>query len=627
MSFNRKQRSRSGCNCCKKARIKCDETKPKCENCIRRGHDYCDYSIQLKWGKKPLKNSQKITKDLPDASFVDGILVMAKKRVKKSIKGVGANIESLPLESGRMLLAPSHVPNLGSSTLSNFVTSPALGLVCDNVSAIEDPDQERDTELADMVIGSLPRGSPLLVSDLLKDQVNFDHKYFNLNALRLAHPSPNILFNSVYYSELFGFYLRETSHLLVPTPHYEYRTNPFHTILPQMAMQSSTLMNLILAFGANHRKQIMDYQQGSHIAPLDITRRDESVANALLSQTFVQLFAHLTDIKQRRDNTTLATILMLAGFDIFFSDTRNKWRAHIFGARGLILDKLRTGHKSSFRVTSTATATDADTFLDHWFSYLNIIASLSSVKRNVAKESLRSLTYEFDYEERKSEIYERRLRWEDIDYLTGMETKVLSLLADIADLVDQKESLADLIELHPLLLKALDLDHNILTYLDESEVERDAIEKDVFDGRLRLTKLCSSTDSNYKTYKTLRAINMIFGLTGLLQLKRRVIGIPQGSPVIKDLLIRVTKLIEEWIPFNSSAESCITFCLFCCGCELVSRDLVSSRKIYMDHIEILLQNGMASAQQAKMVMEDCWKDKKSWWEILEERNLDLAFAI
>ncbi|SCU92275.1 LADA_0F15544g1_1 [Lachancea dasiensis] len=608
-SRNNGQRSRSGCSNCKKAKIKCDEKKPTCKNCIKKGNSDCDYSLHLKWGGRPARNSKKIIKDLPDAAFVNGVLTIARnlnKSAKKAtfnfgLEGTGAQAlkdSSLTTPSQDILLTAT---DKGTDLLDGFSAQNALLF----------PDPLSEVALQNSILDSI---SP--------------QTFFNPVAVHIPPPCPNILFASSFHSELFGFYLQETSQLFVPTPRHAYESNPFNTILPQMAMQNTTLMKLILAFAANHRKQISKYKRDQqHSLQLahgcDRAIQDGNFADRLLSETFVQLLSDVTNQEQRYTHTTLATVLMLAGFDIFFSDTRNKWRAHIFGARGLILDKLRIGGENILQVSSIGKGLDAETFLNHWFSYLNIIGSLSSVKKIVPIEKLRPLSYQFEHQGTKRAIYERRKALKDIDYFTGLETKILSLLADVAHLVDRKESLLEAYELRPLFLEALDLDHKILTYINESESERDEIYRQFY----AICPQGSGGEVGYDTYKMLRATNAVFGLTGVLQLKRRVLEIPQGSPAVNELLLRISKLIHEEIPFNSSAESCITFCLFCCGCELVGKDLVASRPIFTSHVETLMKKGMASANQAKIVMEDCWKYKKSWWEILEERNLDLAFAI
>ncbi|ODV87204.1 hypothetical protein CANARDRAFT_26627 [[Candida] arabinofermentans NRRL YB-2248] len=51
---NKRTRSRKGCHSCKKAKIKCDESKPSCMNCTKNNRE-CDYSLKLTWGGRPYK--------------------------------------------------------------------------------------------------------------------------------------------------------------------------------------------------------------------------------------------------------------------------------------------------------------------------------------------------------------------------------------------------------------------------------------------------------------------------------------------------------------------------------------------------------------------------------------------
>ncbi|CEP61068.1 Zn(II)2Cys6 transcription factor LALA0_S02e06018g [Lachancea lanzarotensis] len=617
------QRSRSGCNNCKSARIKCDETKPKCRNCVRRNEAKCDFSMLLKWGGQFSRGAKKVSKDLPDAAFCSGVLVMDKKKGRKrSSSQRAASFHDLQNNIGDK---PFHLTETPQQTIQVFEP---VAFLSQETSVFENeaPDNESiitllENDLQLETNHQIPWGEKLVGNREMVVQ-----ERCGLDLRSLAHPAPDILFNSAHHAELFNFYLSETSHLLVPTPYYAYRANPFNTILPQLAMQSPTLLKLMLAFAANHRKEIANYRQDTLALPwVDsgaTTRRDDELADHLLSETFTQLLSQFTDKKQRHNNSTLATILMLAGFDIFFCGTRNKWRAHINGARGLLLDKLGVTGQNAVRIVAKSRVLDADSFLLHWFSYLNIIGSLSSVKRVSDTGTPGPLDYDFDYEDEIKAVYLLRTQLKDIDYFTGLETKLLSMLARVAKLIEQKEAYTNEHELDLLLPEAADLAHNIESYLDASENERDQIYHEFqFEGSQPFNT------ASYRTYKTLRATNAIFALTGVLQIKRRILNLPRNTPTVIKLLVRITNLIREEIPLDSSAESCITFCLFCCGCELIGCELDLHRAVYIDHIETLLRNGMTSARQAKVVMEHCWKDKKSWWEILEERNLDLSFAI
>lgn len=57
----KRTRSRFGCNNCKRMKIKCDECKPQCGNCLKskKYFNKCDYSLKLSWGGRPYKNESR----------------------------------------------------------------------------------------------------------------------------------------------------------------------------------------------------------------------------------------------------------------------------------------------------------------------------------------------------------------------------------------------------------------------------------------------------------------------------------------------------------------------------------------------------------------------------------------
>lgn len=50
-----KKRSRTGCWPCKSRKIKCDEARPQCQNCLKQSVQ-CDYSVRLNWGGRSKKS-------------------------------------------------------------------------------------------------------------------------------------------------------------------------------------------------------------------------------------------------------------------------------------------------------------------------------------------------------------------------------------------------------------------------------------------------------------------------------------------------------------------------------------------------------------------------------------------
>jgi hypothetical protein len=60
------QKSRNGCLTCKKKRLKCDESKPACQNCIKKGIDCGGYSTTFKWKSfEETSASQKVKRPPP----------------------------------------------------------------------------------------------------------------------------------------------------------------------------------------------------------------------------------------------------------------------------------------------------------------------------------------------------------------------------------------------------------------------------------------------------------------------------------------------------------------------------------------------------------------------------------
>lgn len=70
----KRRRSRFGCHACKKAKIKCDEKRPICTNCLKF-HRHCDYSIVLTWGGRPYKK--------PKVEKLNVVASLSRKQLKQ----------------------------------------------------------------------------------------------------------------------------------------------------------------------------------------------------------------------------------------------------------------------------------------------------------------------------------------------------------------------------------------------------------------------------------------------------------------------------------------------------------------------------------------------------------------
>lgn len=230
------------------------------------------------------------------------------------------------------------------------------------------------------------------------------------------------------------------------------------------------------------------------------------------------------------------------------------------------------------------------------------------------------LDFDFCPSSEKNLLAREELR--DIQYTSGMEPAVLSYLAKVSQMVFDKAKIDSASEMETLLSNAIELDYVISSYLVNSEKERDAIIR-----KQQHNSPSNDVKKRIQMYQFLRSTNLIFGLTGLLILRRRVMNLPQDTRLIKELLIRITSLFSEKVPLDSPAQSCLLLCIFCCGCELIDDSLVHLRPIYLKHLHSLCKSGISGAVMAKKVMEECWATKKTWWEVLKTKKQHICFAI
>lgn len=587
-------RSRNGCRQCKRWKIKCDENKPRCNNCCRRDIKDCDYSIILKWGGRPYKNSHKMSSQLtPQLKLKNGVFILNKNNSK--------------------------VYKKFSKDISNSID---------------------DTKLLSCII-----------------------KPLEIFLVRSPSLLPSLLTSSHYNMNFFEFYLQKTSHMLIPTSPKTCLKNPFKLLLPQMAMQNETLLCLLLAFGATHKGNFLNEPSTlllpppskSHISvssanlkTINLIEMDDqslekscyylddiwsskkppAIADDLLATTLKNLSISLDNIVQRTRDETLATVLMLSMFDIFFSDNRRVWRKHLFGARTLINEKIKMLDVDSFRVELFYNEMDPTFFLNRWFTYVAIISSLSSINQNSMDfqfDTFRHLSYEVQkYETDEDFLYTKRYHLDDIEYCTGLDPKVLLYLGKISTFINQNHIDQE------VKMKARILDQELIQYLYISERVRDKICRQHYqinNGAGHNNHNNTIITEKYQTYELLRATNVIYGLTGSLQLKRRVFGYPSSHYEVKKLIEEITNLLIRYIPPKSSTAACIIFCLFCCGCDLFDNSCLYLRSVYMERAMTLANSGVKSAYMAKSIMQRCWKLHKNWWEYLKEEQLDVTFAI
>lgn len=292
---------------------------------------------------------------------------------------------------------------------------------------------------------------------------------------------------------------------------------------------------------------------------------------------------------------------------------------HLYAARRIMMDNLKNERDNNKQQLYYSSEVSPHYFLRRWFTYLNVVSILSSADFELHSESVPSAEFHFAFPT-PQQSREAREQLDDIEVTSGMDSTVLSYLSQVAQLLCKMTKSGT--PLPEIMRVAIELDYEIISYFEESEKERDSIIQKMSDDQLRLF-----SEDRISTYSQLRTTNMIFGLTGALVLRGRVLSMPQDSKMTRSLLIRISDLMKNMISPSSSGQSCLFFCIFCCGCELISPSMASLRPIYTKQLMALKERGMPSAHHAKVIMEECWATGKHWWELLKENDLDFCFVI
>jgi hypothetical protein len=129
------QKSRNGCLTCKKKRVKCDESKPACHNCIKRGIDCGGYSTTFKWksfeetsvSQKVKRLSSNVVKKqmdmkrmmlLPDSKILEeAIRQVSLSITEKSSIGLGGQTKLMKQPESLSTEEPNSTHSLGSSSM------------------------------------------------------------------------------------------------------------------------------------------------------------------------------------------------------------------------------------------------------------------------------------------------------------------------------------------------------------------------------------------------------------------------------------------------------------------------------------------------------------------------------
>lgn len=614
------------CRSCIKENLKCDKGKPHCKNCQLRGIN-CSYFMELKWGGRPYKDKNKRIKMPKNTKMVDGILV-PKRRQPKENRPLN-KIENFIFLDGGAVLSKNKKKIASVDSNSKHLSYPFKMANAYEIADSTSIENKSSSDLIQQLNDNKSLPDNHFLSDLL-----LSGTLGTLHSISLCFSGTPVFMNTAsQYSELFSFFVHETSKMFVissagPT------SNPHATNLPRLALSCPTVMKLLIVFGSRHKMWLsIRNEENTGFYPLEdmsLPRTDyEKIAEDLLAETLFDLKKKLLSPGERFSYQTLAILLLLISLSVFFGDQQLKWRTHLFGARNILMN-----HKKKMHEVNTAelfrynTGLGTNLFLQRWFTYINVVSILSSADFPMLSDSF--LEVDFGSQTIDSDVLEHSMKnLDDIQHTIGMDLSVLSYLSGISRIMIENSRIRasanealHSAKLENLLTRSFELDYNFREYLTRSERKRDYILKAYF------TNESTSIDAHVKSYSFVRLTNLVWGLTGLLLLRRRIMQIPQDSTMVKDIISQLTNLLyRNDLSVDLPTQPCLLFNIFCYGCELMDPSSVSLRTFCQEYLRSLRNKGVASAHDAMMLMEDCWSSNKSWWEILKDKNLDLCFAL
>ncbi|KAL3417894.1 C6 zinc finger protein [Phlyctema vagabunda] len=400
-------------------------------------------------------------------------------------------------------------------------------------------------------------------------------KPVSISIPRILEPLPAKLLENPMNLLYFHHFLNHTAGCLIP---HNCSSNPFKSILPQMAVRDDNLLNLLLAYSASHRAKLL--------------RQPEPATRIALwvQDIFPNLRHALDDPNKIISNANLATAVMLASLEIISPKAFGvavPWQNHLDTARQMIA--ARGGPQTM----QTASRSDkVSSFLWSWFAYLDVLGSLSGVRTNSS-----SSAWILDYEIDEDNDYQ-------IDCILGFTSRCVRILAKIAEL----GRICDVQRIGPDLTILPDWHPS-----DDIVSRAESLQVDLDESRLHPAKPCThmqSKDEAAYQWDSLEmaATNEAFHWAGMVHLHRRVFGKPSTH---EDVQLGVREIFGALykIRKGSSAEACLLFPMFTAGCDVQDND---KRSHVLERIKSVERVGMTQVNLARTLMERVWETGKPW---------------
>ena len=401
-------------------------------------------------------------------------------------------------------------------------------------------------------------------------------------------PLPPTLLENKMNLLYFHHFLNHTARILVP---HDCEQNPFRIILPEIALQDEDLLNLLLAYSASHRAQLLNHPEPSN----------------RIAHWVEGVFPKLRQALENPDKITinnLASAIMLASLEVIAPnafEVNIPWRSHLSVARQMII--ARGGPQSIHKQDRVSC------FLGRWFAYLDVLGSLSGRKNDAPLSS----TY-FSTGNGSDETGDASNPDEDpyqIDCLMGFTTRCVSILAEIATLAKEYES------------QRLNEHGDVRDeWVPSAAVvaRADALKAELQEAREHTYKTCphrsppeNESEAGWDSLEII-ATNEMFHWAGLIHLTRRVLNRPARDPEVQNAVREIVGGLYK-IRHGSTAEACLLFPMFSAGCDALEQ---SQRDKIISRLRSVENFGMTQIHKARALMQRVWDTGKPWESLVSD---------
>ncbi|KAE9578997.1 hypothetical protein CGMCC3_g5105 [Colletotrichum fructicola] len=529
-----KRRSRNGCWPCKGRKVKCGEEHPTCLNCQRTGEKHAQYNFG-----PPLPDLRPKEDVLEDAIFYGYDLGFRDADINQNndlgaISKTNSNVESsiTVMGGGRGGFPPLQPSGIG---LQSSVLPRMTGGYYDRPILIR-----------------IPRNLEPLPSKLRDNPMNLLY---------------------------FHHFLNHTAKILVP--YDDPSSNPFRTVLPQMATRNDHLLSLLLAYSASHRAKLL-------------RQREPEMRIALWVQDiFPVLRLALGDREQIISNTSLATAIMLASLEIISPTAFGyeiPWQTHLNLARDLMRRRLADLRRTSYSLEEDRVCS----FLWSWLAYLDVLGSLSG---GTGSDPSRSWVLEYTMYNNVDDQYE-------IDCIMGFTTKCVQLLAQVSELARHCD------------MQRIRSDGQARPeWIPDTDCVRRAqqLERELMENMTQPSHPCRHVQNvEVRDRQEMVLMNEAFHWAGLVHIHRRVFGKSSGHADVQGPVQRIFSCME-YVRAGGTAETGFLFPMFTAGCNTLDED---QRSRILERFRSVEGNGMTQVHKARRLMERVWMTGQPWEPLL-----------